>query len=184
MELFLQPAESKIAQSIDHLNRELATIRAGRANPSLIEELPVAAYGGTMKLMELGTIAAPQSSLLTIQVWDVSMVKNVEKAIQESSLGLNPSTEGQTIRLPIPPLSEERREEFVKLTHQKGEECKVSIRQHRAEERDGYIKAKESGEIGEDELFRREKLLQDLVDKAVSQIEELVKTKEEELRQI
>lgn len=184
MDPVLNEAHQKIQNTLDHLKRELANIRAGRANPSLIEELPVDAYGATMKLMEVGTISAPQPSLLTIQVWDVSLVKEVQKAILESSLGLNPAVDGQSIRLPIPPLSEERREEFVKVAHLKGEEAKVSIRQIRAEERDNWQKEKEAGDIGEDELFRREKLLQDLVDKQVLQIDELVKTKEEELRQI
>lgn len=184
MDPVLNEAHTKIQNTLDHLKRELANIRAGRANPSLIEELPVDAYGATMKLMEVGTISAPQPSLLTIQVWDVSLVKEVQKAILESSLGLNPAVEGQTIRLPIPPLSEERREEFVKVAHLKGEEAKVSIRQIRAEERDNWQKEKEAGDIGEDELFRREKLLQDLIDKQVLQIDDTVKIKEEELRQI
>lgn len=184
MDPVLNQAYTKIQSALDHLKRELSSIRAGRANPSLIEELPVKAYGATMKLMEVGTISAPQSSLLTIQVWDISLVKEVQKAILESSLGLNPAVDGQSIRLPIPPLSEERREEFVKVSHLKGEEAKVSIRQIRAEERDNWQNEKESRDIGEDELFRREKLLQDLIDKQVLQIDEHVKIKEEELRQI
>ncbi len=184
MEQFLQEANNKIQSALEHLQRELSSIRAGRANPTLIENIPVSVYGSTMKLVELGTIAAPQPSLLTISIWDASIVKDVEKALMEANLGMNPAVDGQTIRLPIPPLTEERRAEFAKLASQKGEDAKVSVRQVRQDERANWIKQKEAGEIGEDELFRREKLLQELVDKTVANIEELVKAKQEELQQI
>lgn len=184
METFLQPVNEKLIHTLEHLKKELASIRAGRANPSLIEEMPIEAYGGRMKLMELGTITAPQTSMLQIQVWDNDVVKTIEKAIQESSLGLTPNTEGQIIRLPIPPLSAERRQEFIKIAHQKGEECRIAIRQIRGDERSAWEKLKTDGEIGEDELFRREKMLQDLLDKVTDQISELVKVKESELTQI
>ncbi|OGE20318.1 ribosome recycling factor [Candidatus Daviesbacteria bacterium RIFCSPLOWO2_01_FULL_43_38] len=184
MDPVLTEANQKVEDAIDHLKREFSAIRAGRANPSLIEELPVNAYGSRMKLMEVGTITAPQHSLLTVQVWDAGIVKDVVKAIQESNLGLNPSFEGQVIRLPIPPLTAERREEFIKLAHQKMEQVRIEIRQIRQETREGWQKAQDSGEFGEDEFERRSKLLQDLVDKAGGQIEELGKGKEEELQQV
>jgi ribosome recycling factor len=177
-------ANTRIDNSLKHLQRELSNIRAGRANPSLIEDMPVMAYGSRMKMMEVGTIAAPQPSLLTITVWDPSVIKDVEKAILESNLGLNPAVDGQTIRLAIPPLTEERRDEFVKVAHQKGEASRVEIRQIRADLRDTWKKAEEAGEIGEDEFHRREKLLQDLVDNSTSTVDEYVKAKEEELKQI
>jgi ribosome recycling factor len=181
MEQFLTEANNKFSATLDHLRKELSSVRAGRANPSLIEEMPVDAYGTKMKLMEIASIAAPQPSLLAITVWDPGLVKSTEKAILESTLGLTPNTDGQTIRLNIPPLSEERRLEFVKVAHAKGEDARIAIRQIRGDERDAWEKAKESGEIGEDELFRREKLLQDLVDKVSAQVAEFVKLKEEEL---
>ena len=109
----LNDTHQKLQSSQERLQHELATIRAGRANPSLLEEVPVMAYGTRMKLMEVGTITAPQPTLLTVQVWDGTLVKDVEKAIMSAQLGLNPSTEGQTVRVPIPPLTEERRREFV-----------------------------------------------------------------------
>lgn len=180
----LQEANSKIQETLLHLQRELSAIRAGRANPTLLEELPVTAYGARMKLMEVGTISAPQPTLLTIQVWDASVVKDVEKAILESNLGLNPAVDGTTVRVPIPPLTEERREEFVKLAHQKGENAKVSIRQIRQDQRSDWQEDKESGSIGEDEFNRLEKLLQDLVDRSSSKVDELVKTKEADLMQV
>lgn len=180
----LQEFAQNIQNAIDHLKRELAAIRAGRANPSLLEDLPINAYGAQMKLMEVGTISAPQPSLLTVQVWDGALTKDVEKAITTAQLGLNPSTEGQTVRVPIPPLTEERRREFVKVANVKGEEAKISIRQHRQDQKDFWEEEEKSGEIGEDELFRREKLMQDLVEKANAEVESLVKEKEASLMEI
>lgn len=173
-----------IQSALDHLKKELSSIRAGRANPSLLEEIPINAYGTQMKIMELGTISSPQNQLLTVQVWDPGLVKDVEKAIMSAGLGLNPSTEGQTVRVPIPPLTEERRIEFVKIAHSKGEEAKISVRQHRQEQKDEWVRAKTAGEIGEDELFRREKLMQDIVEKANSEVDGLIKQKEVDLMQV
>ncbi len=178
-----QPSE-KIEAALHHFKMEIAGIRAGRANPSLIESLPVEAYGGKMKLVEVGNISAPQPTLLTIQVWDASILDNVVKAIQEANLGLNPSNDGTLIRLPIPPLSSERREEFIKLLHQKMEIAKVEIRQIRQDFRNEWKGKSDKGEFGEDEFFRREKLLQELVDKQILEVEGLGKVKEEELTQI
>lgn len=184
MDLVLQEVNQKIQAAIEHLKRDFSTIRAGRANPTLIEAVPVNVYGSKMKLVELGTISAPQPSLLTVQVWDASVVQDIVKSLQEASLGLNPSTEGQLIRLPIPPLTAERREEFIKLAHQKMEAAKIEIRQIRQETRENWDKAKEVGEFGEDELERREKLLQDLINRANETIDELGRAKEEELTQL
>lgn len=184
MDPVLVEANQRIDNSLVHLQRELSSIRAGRANPSLIEETPVSVYGTKMKLIEVGTIGAPQPNLLTVSVWDASIVKDVEKSILESNIGLNPSIDGNVIRLPIPALTEERRQEYVKLAHQKGETSRVEIRQIRADIRKGWETEKEGGEIGEDELLRREKLLQQLVDKSVSDVDELVKAKESELKEI
>lgn len=184
MDPVLTEASLKIQDALDHLKREFSAIRAGRANPSLIEEITINVYGSRMRLVELGTISAPQPSLLTVQVWDASVVNDVLKALQEANLGISPSAEGQVIRLPIPPLTAERREEFIKLAHIKMEEAKISLRQTRHETREGWEKAKVAGEIGEDEFERRSKLLQELIDKTSGQIDELGKAKEEELSQL
>ncbi len=181
MDLSLIETNNKIEAAIQHFKSELSAIRAGRANPTLIENIPVEAYGARMKLVEVGTIAAPQPTLLTVQVWDVTQVNAVIKAIQESNLGLNPASDGQMIRLPIPALTEERRREFIKLASQKLEVAKVEIRQIRQDVRQDWDKAKEAGEVSEDELFRREKLLQELVDKKILELDELEKAKEAEL---
>ena len=125
MDNVLNEANQKIEAALEHLKMELSSVRAGRANPSLIENVSIDAYGGRMKLNEVGNISAPQPSLLTVQVWDASILQNVIKGIQEANLGLNPSNEGTLIRLSIPPLTEERRQELVKLLHTKLEEAKV-----------------------------------------------------------
>ncbi len=174
----------RIEKAIDHFKAEISAIRAGRANPALIENIPVEAYGAKMKLVEVGTIATPQPTLLTVQVWDVSLLEATIKAIQESNLGLNPASDGQLIRLPIPPLTAERREEFIKVLHQKTEDVRVEIRQIRQDTRQDWIKKSEDGEFGEDELKRREKLLQDLIDKKIEEIEGLGKEKQSQLTEI
>ena len=184
MDPILTTPNEKIEAALHHFKVEIAGIRAGRANPGLIESVSVEAYGGKMKLIEVGNISAPQPSLLTVQVWDASILQNVIKAIQEANLGLNPSNEGTLIRLPIPPLTQERREEFIKILHQKKEEAKVQIRQIRQDFRNVWKKDSEDGKISEDEFNRREKLLQELVDKKIVEVESLGKLKAEELTQI
>lgn len=180
----LTEANQKIQNAIDYFKSGLSAIRAGRANPALIENIPVEAYGSKMKMVEVGTISSPQPTLLTVHVWDMSLVNNVSKAIMESNLGLNPSTEGQLIRLPIPPLTQERREEFIKLVHKKLEEVRIEIRQIRQDTRKDWDRQNDTGEISEDELERREKLLQDLIDKKIEEVEAEGKKKEEELLQV
>lgn len=184
MDPALTESNKKLEAALHHFKQELAGIRAGRANPSLIENIPVEVYGGRMKLIEVGNISAPQPSLLTVQIWDVSILQNVIKAIQTANLGLNPSNDGTLIRLPIPPLTAERREEFIKLLHQKMEEARVQIRQVRQDSRNIWKQDMDTGKFGEDELFRREKLIQELIDKTMIEIEELGKAKQEELTQI
>lgn len=184
MDPVLTEPNQKIDDALHHFKMDLVGIRAGRANPALIENIQVEAYGGKMKLNEVGNISAPQPTLLTVQVWDASILDNVIKAIQEANLGLNPSNEGTLIRLPIPPLTAERREEFIKLLHQKMEQARVEIRQIRHDFRNAWKDVQENGEFGEDEFFRRERLLQELVDKKILEVENLGKAKEEELIQI
>lgn len=184
MDPILSEPSQKIQTALDHLQTELSSIRAGRANPALLENVVVTAYGAQMKIVELGTISAPQPSLITVAVWDPSVVKDIEKGIMEANLGLNPSSEGNVVRVPIPPLTEERREEYIKLAHQKAEETRVAIRQIRQETRQEWERQQKANEFGEDELFRREKLLQEYIDKMVSKTDELLKAKEEDLRTI
>lgn len=178
-----QPTE-KIETAVHHFKVAIAAIRAGRANPAFIENILVEAYGSKMKLMEVGNISAPQPSLLTVQLWDASILQSVLKGIMEANLGLNPSNDGTLIRLPIPPLTTERREEFIKILNQKMEEVKVVIRQVRHDFRNEWKKESDEGKYGEDEFFRREKILQELVDKKIVEVEALSKAKEQELIEI
>src|SRR3989344_5155599 len=171
MDPVLTAANEKIDAALHHFKVEIAGIRAGRANPAFIENILVDAYGGKMKLMEVGNISAPQPSLLTVQLWDETILQSVLKGIMEANLGLNPSNDGTLIRLPIPPLTTERREEFIKILHTKAEEAKVSIRQSRQDFRNDWKKQSEDGKISEDEFSRREKLLQDLVDKKILEVD-------------
>lgn len=184
MDPILQDVSGRIQSTLDHLKSELASIRAGRANPQLIENIPVDVYGSRMKLMEVGTISAPQPLLLSVQVWDASIIQDVIKAINEANLGLNPSHTGTTIRLPIPPLTEERRGEFIKLARSKMEDARISIRQIRQDLKTVWETQMEEGQFGEDEINRRMKLLQRLVDHSSDTIDQIGKGKEEELSQI
>lgn len=184
MDPSLTQPNQKIEEALHHFKMEIAGIRAGRANPALIENIPIEAYGGRMKLMEVGNISAPQPTLLTVQVWDESILQSVLKGIMEANLGLNPSNDGTLIRLPIPPLTAERREEFIKILHKKMEEARVAIRQIRQDFRNVWKKESDEGKYGEDEFFRREKILQELIDKKIVEIDSLGKAKEEELIQI
>ena len=184
MDPVLTDPNTKIEAALHHFKVEIAGIRAGRANPALIENIPVEAYGGRMKLIEVGNISAPQPSLLTVQLWDATILQSVLKAIMEANLGLNPSNDGTLIRLPIPPLTAERREEFIKILHHKMEEAREAIRQIRQDFRNLWKKESDDGQISEDEFQRREKLLQELIDKNILEIENLGKAKQEELTQI
>lgn len=184
MDPVLTDPNTKIEQALHHFKVEIAGIRAGRANPALIENIPIEAYGGKMKLIEVGNISAPQPSLLTVQLWDASILQSVLKGIMEANLGLNPSNDGTLIRLPIPPLTAERREEFIKILHQKMEVARVAVRQIRQDFRNLWKKESEDGKISEDEFQRREKLLQELIDKKIMEVEDLGKAKQEELSQI
>lgn len=184
MDPVLNEVNLKLKNSLDHLHKELSSIRAGRANPAILEDIPVMAYGSRMKMMEVGTIAAPQPNLLTIQVWDHSVIRDVEKAILESNLGFTPAVDGQIIRISLPALTAERREEFVKVAHNKGEECRVSIRQARQEQKEVWHKQKEAGEISEDDFFRFEKHMQEMVENANAEVDNMVKAKEADLREI
>lgn len=184
MDPVLADPNKKIEEALHHFKVAISAIRAGRANPAFVENILVEAYGAKMKLMEVGNISAPQPSLLTVQVWDESILQNVLKGIMEANLGLNPSNDGTLIRLPIPPLTSERRAEFIKILHQKIEEAKVSIRQIRQDFRNQWKKESDEGKFGEDEFFRREKILQETVDKKILEVEDLGKVKQQELTEI
>jgi ribosome recycling factor len=163
------------------LKNELGGLRTGRATPSLVEPIQVEAYGSMMPLAQVATVAVPESRLISIQVWDKSVVSAVEKAIRDSNLGLNPNTEGQVIRLRIPDLNEERRKELVKVAHKYAEAAKVAIRHVRRDGIDLLKKAQKDGHVSEDETKRHEAEVQKATDASIAEIDHMLAQKEKEI---
>lgn len=180
----LLTADEKMDSSIESFRRELNGIRTGRAHPSLIETLPVDYYGAVTPLKQLGSINAPEARLLTIQVWDRGAVQAIQKAIQASDLGLNPAIDGQTMRLPIPPLTEQRRKELVKMLHNKSEEARVAIRNVRRHSHEELRKAEKDGEVSQDDLKRSEEELQKITDRHIAAVDTEAKKKEADLLEV
>lgn len=180
----LLDADERMDSAVETLKRELNGVRTGRAHPSLIENLPVDYYGAMTPLKQLGTIAAPEPRMLSVQVWDRGAIKAVEKAIQTSDLGLNPAVDGQTLRLPFPPLTEQRRKDMVKLVHNKTEESRVAIRNVRRHAHDELRKSEKSGDLSEDDLKRSETDLQAITDQHILTVDTEGKRKEAELLEI
>jgi ribosome recycling factor len=180
----LLDADEKMDSAVESLRRELNGVRTGRAHPSLIESLSVDYYGAMTPLKQLGSINAPEARLLTIQVWDRGAVRAIEKAIQSSDLGLNPAIDGQIIRLPIPPLTEQRRKELVKVVHNKAEEARVAVRNVRRHHHDELRKAEKDGHVSQDDLRRNEEELQKMTDRHIAIIDSEGKKKEAELLEV
>jgi ribosome recycling factor len=180
----LLSADERMDGAVEALKRELNGVRTGRAHPSLIETLHVDYYGASTPLKQLGTINAPESRLLTIQVWDRGAVRAIEKAIQQSDLGLNPAIDGQLIRLPIPPLTEQRRKEMVKMVHTKAEEARVAVRNVRRHANDEFKRAEKDGHISQDDIKRHEEELQKLTDHHTATIEGEARKKEADLLEV
>jgi len=180
----LEEARAKMQKTVDFLRGELAQIRSGRATPSILENVPITAYGTKMKIIELAQISSPDPRQLVISPWDKTIIGDIAKGIQNANLGLNPIVDQDIIRVQIPPLTEERRREFIKILHQKLEMARISIRSIRRESLSLLKRQKEAGEIGEDEEERLEKQLQDLVDEFIEEVEVLGEHKEEELMEV
>ena len=166
------------------LYQEFGGLRTGRAATSLLEPVVVQAYGSEMPINQVGTVSAPEPRLLTIQVWDKSLVQSVEKAILESGLGLNPAAEGQVIRVPIPILTEERRTELAKVAGKYAEEARIAVRNVRRHAMDDLKKAEKDGDISQDALHESNKEVQDLTDQFVGKIDDALANKEEEIMQV
>ena len=180
----MEDAEARMGKAIDALRRDLATIRTGRASPSLVERLPVDYYGSSTPLNQLAGISVPESRMLVIQPWDRGSMAAIEKAIRKSELGLNPTNDGQVVRIAIPPLTEERRRQLVKLVHGHVEEGKVALRNIR---RDAMAHVKEllaEKLIGEDDERRAEQQVDELTKRYVSDAERVGKAKEQEVLEV
>lgn len=177
-------ARRRMDASLDAVEREFATVRTGKAVPSILDTVRVSAYGGIMPLNQVATVSAPDPSLLVIQPFDRSLAADIEKAVLTSGLGLNPSSDGVLIRVPIPPLSEERRKEYVKLLHRMAEEGRVSVRQARHAANDRIKQRLRAHEIGEDDAHRTMANVQKLTDEYCGRIDTLLASKEREVMAI
>ncbi len=180
----MRDAESKMTKSVDHFAGELATIRTGRANPALIDRIMVPYYGTPTPLNQLAQISAPEPRLLVVQVYDKSQIGAVEKALRSGDQGLNPANDGQVIRVPIPPLTEERRREYVKLVKQKAEEARVAIRNVRRDELHRIDQMQKQGDVAEDESKRAHVRLQKITESQIEKIDALAGRKESEVMEV
>jgi ribosome recycling factor len=170
--------------TLEVLRKEYGGLRTGRASASLLEPVQVDAYGSHMPLNQVGTVSVPEPRLLSVQVWDRSMVKAVEKAIREAGLGLNPQTEGQVIRVPIPDLSEERRRELSKVAAKYAEQARVAVRNVRRDGLEPLKKKEKDGEISQDQHRKLQADIQHLTDEYVKKVDEILHQKEKEILQV
>ena len=176
--------KEKMSKTVEVFFKELSSLRTGRANASMLDLIKVDVYGQKMPINQLSSITTPEPRIINIQVWDLNNVNLIDSAIKKSELGLNPQIDGQLIRLPVPDLSEERRNEIKKIIKSMGEKCKISVRNIRREANDELKKFLKSKEISEDELKKNEKLIQDFTDKHIKQVDEKVILKEKEIMTI
>ena len=174
----------KMDKAIEAFSKELSSLRTGRANASMLDLVKVDVYGQQMPINQIGSITTPEPRMINIQVWDQNNVNLVDAAIKKSELGLNPQIDGQLIRLPIPELNEERRNELKKLIKSMGEKCKISIRNIRRDANEELKKLLKSKEIGEDDEKTFEKNVQNITDKHITLVDEKVSTKEKEIMTI
>ncbi len=180
----LQDAREHMAKSVEATRQKFNTVRTGRATPALLDRVQVDYYGSVTPLKQLAQIHAPEPRLLTIQPYDKSSIKAIERAIQESDLGLTPGNDGQIIRLQLPEMTEERRKEMVKVARTVAEEGRVAIRNIRRDTMQDLRELREAGEAGADDEHRAEEALQKLTDDAVKQLDALLKAKEEEILEV
>ena len=180
----LKTYRDRMERSVTALKEEFSGLRTGRANAGLLEPVRVEAYGSASPLTAVAAISVPEPRMLSVNVWDKGMVVAVEKAIRNANLGLNPIVDGQTLRIPVPPLSEERRKDLVKLAGKYAEQQKISVRNVRRDANDDLKKAEKAGEISQDEQKKMETEVQKDTDAAIKRIDETLKTKEQEIMQV
>lgn len=176
--------KSQMESALEALRREFSTVRTGKATPALLDSVRVEAYGSSMPLNQVASISTPESSLLLVQPFDQSLVTEITKAIIHASLGLNPSNDGKVIRVPLPPLTEERRKEYVKLLHKMAEEGRIAMRHARRDGNEDIKKRTKDGELSEDESRKSMDEIQKLTDQYSGKIEEMLASKEREVMTI
>ena len=180
----LAEMEHKMETSIEVLRKELAGVRTSKASPTLLDGILVEAYGAEVPINQVASVSTPDARTIAVQPWDKQMIVEIEKAIQKAELGLTPNSDGNVIHLPIPPLTEDRRREYVKLVKKLGEECKISIRNVRRDANDRLKKEEKDGNITEDENKRLHKTVQDTTDLYIGNVDETLQKKEEEIMEI
>jgi ribosome recycling factor len=179
-----QDADRRMQAALAAVKQEFTGLRTGRASPHLLDTVQVEAYGQKMHVSQLGTISTPEPRLVTVQIWDKSMVKHVDKAVRDSGLGLNPQVDGQLLRIPIPPLNEERRKELVKHAHKSAEAGRVAIRNVRRDGMELLKRLEKDHKISQDEQHKQGDELQKLTDGHIKEIDETLAAKEKEIMQV
>ncbi|HEX6041473.1 ribosome recycling factor [Longimicrobium sp.] len=180
----LQKARQRMEGAIDALRREFSAVRTGKASPALLDNVKVEAYGSAMPINQVGTVSAPEPRMLVVQPWDKSLIKAIEKGLRESDLGINPSNDGVVVRIPIPPLTEERRREYVKMVHKLTEEARVAVRNVRRDANDEVKQRQKDEGLSEDDIRREQGEVQKLTDQYIAKIEELMKHKEADIMEV
>ena len=180
----IKDAEAKMKSSIEHLHRELGKLRTGQASVALLDDLMVDYYGNPTPLKQVATLGAPDSQTLTVQPWEATILKDIEKAIQSSDLGLTPNNDGKVIRLAIPPLTNERRQQLVKLMKKQSEESKVAIRNIRRDINEKLKQSEKKHDISEDESRKGREEAQKITDKFVSEVDRIVQKKEKDILEV
>lgn len=184
MHTVVADAKAHMQKAVEAAKREFASVRTGRASPALLERVTVDYYGTPTPITQVATVTVPEPRLLVIQPWDKSLVREIERAIQKSDLGLVPSSDGALIRLPIPSLTGERRRDLVKLVHKQAEEARVAVRNIRRDNKDKLERLEKKAELSEDETRRAVDELQKVTDRHIAEIEALVSAKEKEIMEI
>lgn len=177
----IEELRRRMTGAMDQLKKEFAGLRTGRANANMLDPVQVEAYGSPMPLAQCATVSAPEPRMLTVQVWDKGLVKSVEKAIREANLGLNPMTDGQLIRIPMPPMTEERRKELGKIAKNYAEAARVSVRNVRRDGMDGLKAALKDGKMTEDENRKKQTQVQTLTDEFIKMVDEQLAAKEKDI---
>ena len=179
-----QEARDRMSKSIQALEKEMTRVRTGRATMTMLDGVKVDYYGTLTPLNQMASVAIPESRLITVQPWDVSAIKEVEKGILKANIGLTPSSDGKIIRISIPPLTEERRKEIAKTVHNTCEDFKVAVRNIRRDSNDTLKSLQKDGDISEDENFKTQKLIQDITDEFIKKIDGVFGAKEKEVLEI
>ncbi len=180
----LRKADDKMEQAVESVRREFRTVRTGKATPALLDTVRVQAYGDTMPLNQIANVSAPEANLLLVQPYDQNVADEIAQSIRKADLGLNPAVDGGVVRVPVPPLTEERRKEMTRVLHEMAEEGRIAVRQVRQDAKNRLQGMERDGEISEDDYHRFLEDLQETTDRHVEKIDEMLETKEDEVMQV